>query len=126
VRGLLRLSRATCETCGGIWFDWFDGELTSLARRARAVGPQARPPDEARVRERTCPRCLDPLEADTVHDIQVLRCGSCAGVFVDRAAAESLAHIRAATSPEENKADPLARLAAWLKDLMFGNAGGPR
>jgi Zn-finger nucleic acid-binding protein len=122
-RALRDVEIDVCESCGGVWFDWFDGELTSLARRARVVGPRVTTPrDDGRVRDRACPRCLDPLQADTVHETEVLRCASCAGVFVSREATETLAHVHAPSEQEAARGDPLARLGAWLKDLFFGGA----
>jgi Zn-finger nucleic acid-binding protein len=113
-----------CTDCRGIWFDWFDGELTSLARRLEASTAPARATVITRAREHPCPRCFEELGADLVHGTEVLRCASCAGAFVDRAGAEALGRVSPSSeSPSEVKG--FARLAAWLREHLFG-ATAPR
>jgi Zn-finger nucleic acid-binding protein len=67
-----------CDGCGGMWADWFDGELPVLAR--------ARPPwvrrGVRRLGHAACPRCCVELVSDAVAGADVLRCEECQGTFV--------------------------------------------
>lgn len=100
-----------CDGCGGLWVDWFDGEVQTLAAEAEArrlerdgrahvapAGARTMRPAEATP---TCPRCLRPLalehhrfsdasEGELVTGVELLRCAECAGSFVPRASAHLL------------------------------------
>ncbi|HEY8072911.1 MAG TPA: hypothetical protein VIF62_02345, partial [Labilithrix sp.] len=97
-----------CDACGGMWVDWFDGDVhtlaveTEIARRASdpgavplALGEKPEP--------KTCPRCSQMLsaelhrfadardhEAELVAGVEVYRCSECAGAFVPRGSAHLL------------------------------------
>lgn len=106
-----------CPRCGGIWFDWTDGDLASLARTATRSTSSGGAPTSDASGDGSCPRCRDPLGDDTVRGITVGRCGSCAGAFVTRAAAEEI--VAAHSPPDGPKhATLLERVAAWLTDVM--------
>jgi Zn-finger nucleic acid-binding protein len=106
-----------CPRCGGLWFDWTDGDLASLARKTtrETVGAHGAPGDAAG--DGACPRCRDPLGDDTVRGIKVARCGACAGAFVTRAAAEQI--VAAHPAPEGPRHIAfLDRVATWVEDVI--------
>ena len=101
-----------CPGCGGIWVDWFDGELSAMVRGAPSAvrsGPRGTGGSGA------CPRCHCALAADCHLDSQeeIRRCGDCAGAFVPREAAHAIAGL----NPERGEAEPgrWGRLAAVLR-----------
>jgi Zn-finger nucleic acid-binding protein len=96
-----------CDGCGGLWLDWFDGEVSTIAVEAEAARVErgAPPPGmlapPRRSGSRACPRCGIPLEVELrrfadatadelVQDVELLRCGECAGAFVPRGSAHLL------------------------------------
>jgi Zn-finger nucleic acid-binding protein len=92
-----------CRDCAGIWVDWFDGELTGIARDTGAA--KAPPPSAPAGKTLTpsCPRCRRPLHEERYRDGApvILRCGECAGAFVPRASAQAIASL----SPEEGRVE---------------------
>lgn len=122
-----------CDACGGLWLDWFDGEVQALAASAEAVRlergsmpPRSRPPAQA-----ACPRCQRALEADTYRfpdasegellpDVELLRCPECIGCFVPRASAYLLLdRTRSPRAPTAWEA-----LVRWLTQIL--KAPAPR
>lgn len=102
-----------CAKCGGVWVDWFDGELIAIVRSApRPEGAGLAPEASG-----GCPRCRAPLAAERFFDSQaeVLRCAECAGAFVSQDAARAIAHL----DPEQKRPRPAddawSRLAATLQ-----------
>lgn len=108
-----------CNACGGMWVDWFDGEVKKVAtevlageteRLSRPTPPTSSLRAEA-VATGACPRCTRQLaieryvvkterkEGDetkvlvTQTGADLLRCEECAGVFVPRASATLLATL---------------------------------
>lgn len=96
-----------CDPCGGLWVDWFDGDVQALAAEAEAARvergtPLPRPADlAARPGQMRCPRCTQPLatelvrfadarEGELVSGVEVGRCAECAGAFVPRGSAHLL------------------------------------
>ena len=94
-----------CGGCGGLWVDWFDGEVRAVARQAISQQFVGRPSDPSTMHNEAsalgaCPRCMQQLVGERYelvsHDVKsdtgahLLRCESCAGAFVSRAAAELL------------------------------------
>ena len=96
-----------CDACGGLWVDWFDGQVHTLAVEAEAarVDRGAPPPSAANARQGggsgACPRCMraltpelhrfsDASDAELVTGVELLRCSECAGSFVPRASAHLL------------------------------------
>src|SRR5688572_790801 len=78
-----------CHACGGVWFDWFDGEATALSRTldvGRAEDGRLHP------RAPRCPRDGGGLVAQPYLDSgpPVLRCPDCMGLFADRTTIRSL------------------------------------
>lgn len=98
-----------CPACGGIWVDWFDGELDEMVRGAPAVA--AGRGEGAGKGE--CPRCNAPLAGELHLDgvTKIRRCGDCAGAFVPRDAAKAI--VDAVSAPPAP--DALSRLAAVLQ-----------
>ena len=96
-----------CDPCGGLWVDWFDGEVHTLAAEAEAARvDRGEPPPRVGARRArdgagTCPRCQRPLtpelyrfsdasDDELVTGVELLRCSECAGSFVPRASAHLL------------------------------------
>ena len=100
-----------CTACGGMWVDWFDGEVRQVAtsvlageaeRASRETSPTSSLRNE-NVATGACPRCMRQLAVEryvvrvdvgprsaertsvsTTTGADLLRCEECAGVFVPR------------------------------------------
>ncbi|NUQ77906.1 MAG: zf-TFIIB domain-containing protein [Polyangiaceae bacterium] len=81
-----------CRECAGIWVDWFDGDLTGVARDVAEGPPSSKRATGATITP-SCPRCRRPLHEERYRDgsATILRCSECAGAFVPRASAEAIA-----------------------------------
>jgi Zn-finger nucleic acid-binding protein len=94
-----------CDACGGLWVDWFDGEVQTLAAEAAEARESAGWSAGARVGAKSgsnaCPRCMQSLrpELHRFHDardgelvtgVELFRCPECAGSFVPRPSAHLL------------------------------------
>lgn len=95
-----------CDPCGGLWVDWFDGEVHALAVEAEAAridrGESAPASSHGQARgSGACPRCQRPLtlelyrfsdasDDEFVTGVELQRCPECAGCFVPRASAHLL------------------------------------
>ena len=102
-----------CDACGGLWIDWFDGDIPTLAAEAEAARLDRGTPipsGPAMQAHGICPRCTKTLQADTfrfpdategelIDHVELLRCAECAGSFVPRASAHLL--LDRAKSPEQ-------------------------
>lgn len=104
-----------CNACGGIWVDWFDGEIGAVARETLAKDLVGRPSTSARNEPRAvgaCPRCTRQLVHEryvvrgapsgagaTTTGADLLRCEECAGAFVSRESAALLVTLPADESP---------------------------
>lgn len=119
-----------CATCGGIWIDWFDGDVRAVARTVIVEGITGRrgDPDSLRSEARAigaCPRCARQLVSEryvaktmarsgaavvrtaTDTGAELLRCEECAGAFVSRTSAEVLAALPAdLEAPKAPRASP--------------------
>jgi uncharacterized C2H2 Zn-finger protein len=136
-----------CPGCGGLWVDWFDGEVkhvaTSVLASEGAPAPPVAPPSALRsepVATGACPRCMRQLAYEryvvrarpadgharpgTATGAELLRCEDCAGVFVSRASARALVVLAPDEEPppssEHRVLDPLPwqRLIALVKRLL--------
>jgi Zn-finger nucleic acid-binding protein len=129
-----------CDACEGLWVDWFDGEIQTLAAEAEAARidrgsplPHQRPvlspaPPSVDVDAPlgACPRCTKSLFAERyrfadasgdelVADVDLLRCPECAGSFVPRSSAHLLLdRVREPRGPTVWEA-----LVALLKRLVL-------
>lgn len=110
-----------CGSCGGMWVDWFDGEVKRVAtevlkseavRQSRPGLPSSSLRNEA-FATGGCPRCTRQLATEryvvhanvgssgdrtsiaTATGADLLRCEECAGVFVPRTSAGLLATLPA-------------------------------
>lgn len=108
-----------CNACGGLWVDWFDGEVKKVAtevlageseRLSRPSAPTSSLRAEA-VATGACPRCTRQLAIERYVIVtekregeekkvvkqqtgaDLMRCEECAGVFVSRASASLLATL---------------------------------
>lgn len=110
-----------CGSCGGMWVDWFDGEVKRVAtvvlateqqRISRPTAPASSLRNEV-VATGACPRCTRQLTIERyvvkvdvgaasaglrtsvsqTTGADLLRCEDCAGVFVPRASAALLATL---------------------------------
>ena len=124
-----------CDACEGVWLDWFDGEVATVAveheaaRLDRGSSPPSRP---SRVVSGSgaCPRCTRPLVAElyrfadiSAHDlitgVELLRCPECAGAFVPRGSA----HLLLERVRERRTQSPTEALRALVRQL-FGRDRG--
>jgi Zn-finger nucleic acid-binding protein len=137
-----------CAACGGLWVDWFDGEVRAVAVRALKDGVTGRPSAAGTVRNEAraigaCPRCTRHLvseryvmrtldaragrsvrgERDT--GAELLRCEDCAGVFVSRTSVEVLASLPTeveepprAAPPDSTPPLPLTPLGRLVRALF--------
>jgi Zn-finger nucleic acid-binding protein len=96
-----------CDACGGVWVDWFDGEVHALAVEVEAARIDRGIPPPGLVGRTpgggtsTCPRCTRPLalelhrfgdanDRELVTGVELLRCADCVGSFVSRPSAHLL------------------------------------
>jgi len=86
-----------CPQCQGIWVDWFDGDLPSIAREVRLKGAEAGQGGDSR-----CPLCREALAAEVHLEAEVLRCAACSGVFVPRPSVDVLLEARDPSEPKED------------------------
>jgi Zn-finger nucleic acid-binding protein len=106
-----------CPTCSGLWVDWFDGELRTVAV---SVGDLAIPTAPFDAHPEGCPRCRRPLAPERWgrDEVELLRCAECAGAFVPRASLDALA----ASRPDEEPDSAWQRLFAIIRRLFaIGN-----
>jgi hypothetical protein len=100
-----------CESCLGVWFDWFDGEMSALAQKLPVLdgGAHARAGGQ-------CPRDGAILMPHPYLDAgpRVDRCPECLGLFATRAQVRALAefhdHIPEESPEPIERASLLARL----------------
>ncbi|UQA56672.1 zf-TFIIB domain-containing protein [Polyangium aurulentum] len=109
-----------CTDCAGVWIDWFDGEISAVARNVTPERTRTPPAPAPSARARSCPRCNRGLDAEPFRDQgpQILRCPDCAGVFIPPGA---LAEVVAMGPPEDRpSAEPsvLSRLVEALRRLL--------
>jgi len=116
-----------CAACGGIWIDWFDGEVRRVAgevlagdhARAPSPNPGGSPLRAEAVATGACPRCTRQLVVEryevpvppgaasgtrrpavaTPTGAELLRCEECAGVFAPRTSAVVLASLPSDDEP---------------------------
>jgi Zn-finger nucleic acid-binding protein len=102
-----------CAACGGIWVDWFDGDLVEMVRGAPALDGVAAP---ERAGTSACPRCQRPLEWERYQDsrAEILRCADCAGAFVPRSSVGAIVSL-AGPGAERPPLDPMSKLALVLQ-----------
>jgi Zn-finger nucleic acid-binding protein len=107
-----------CSDCGGVWVDWLDGEVASVARRAaRRAHGHSRAPGAL---QGACPGCGQELYADRYEPEgpEVFRCGGCAGTFVPRASLGPLGRARSAGPA--NGTPALTRALDALREWLLG------
>lgn len=105
-----------CPACGGVWLDWFDGEVTSLARAVEPASVGGAGLGTAPTG--ACPRCGSSLGAERFRGTgpEVRRCAGCQGLFLTAAVLPQLAAVQA--EYESSSTGPLARLVAALRRLV--------
>jgi Zn-finger nucleic acid-binding protein len=104
-----------CPACGGIWVDWFDGDLVVMVRGAPPA-PGAQIPGAPG--SSSCPRCRRALGGERYLEshAEIMRCGDCAGAFVPRGSVSALVMLDPHVHEEAPAPhDPLARLALVLR-----------
>lgn len=145
IRPLQEADVDVCGACGGIWIDWFDGELRAVTTEVLATEPPARAsaPPEVRNEARAtgaCPRCERQLVSEhfvvggpgsgggegrpsLATGAELLRCEGCAGAFVSATSAQVLAMLPpdeapASAAPGGAPTMPWQRLVALLRRLL--------
>jgi Zn-finger nucleic acid-binding protein len=124
-----------CAACGGMWVDWFDGDVHSIAveteaaRVERGTPLPPPPPLQAVASAKRCPRCsqvlaaeiyrfADAREDELVAGVEIHRCTDCLGAFVPRGSAYLLLD-RVKEGPPMTLWDVVA---AWLARVLAGTA----
>jgi hypothetical protein len=138
-----------CTPCGGMWVDWFDGEVRAISAEVLATetGRGSRPSAPASslrnesLATGACPRCTRQLVAERfmIHeqgaspagpareaiaiatDAVVLRCEDCLGVFVPRASAALLATLRTydAAPPSSTEGAAILEPLPWQRFMAL-------
>jgi Zn-finger nucleic acid-binding protein len=120
-----------CDACEGLWVDWFDGDVSTIAVEAesarldRGTPLPSRPSAATSVGPKTCPRCQHALVAelyrfsdarndDLIGGVELLRCAECAGAFVPRGSA----HLLLDHAREARTQSPWEALLALLRRLF--------
>jgi Zn-finger nucleic acid-binding protein len=132
-----------CAACGGVWIDWFDGEVRAVAKEVLTgtatgrITPRPSDPGDVRSEPRAmgaCPRCMrqlameryvvnalvrsedrrDLVRTTTETGADLMRCEECAGVFVSRTAMETLS-----TLPKNDEAPRSENPAKVLEPLPW-------
>lgn len=119
-----------CSACGGLWVDWFDGEVRLVT--TEALGKGATPPTSADRPSRNeavaigaCPRCTRQLVAERYKldgqatGADLLRCEDCLGVFVGKSSAEMLAALPPDDEPPPSEAPEVLDPLPWQRFLMI-------
>jgi Zn-finger nucleic acid-binding protein len=103
-----------CRDCAGIWVDWFDGELTEVARETPISSPAVA---VAAGGSMACPRCQRPLDGEGYLDTgaTVLRCAECTGAFVPRAGMALLVSARRPGAGADTEESGLSKLIAVIR-----------
>ncbi len=133
-----------CTGCGGMWVDWFDGEVRQVATQilaGEAAGASRPPPNGSKLRNEpfatgACPRCtrqlvveryvvrvdvgprsLERTSVSTTTGADLLRCEECAGVFVPRTSASLLATLPPAEEapPSSTEANAVLEPLPWQR-----------
>lgn len=120
-----------CTTCGGIWVDWFDGEVrrvTKEAMGAAAVTPRSdggdRPSRNEAVAIGACPRCTRQLVSERYKldgqatGADLMRCEDCLGVFVTKSSSEMLVALPPEEQPPPSEAPAVLEPLPWQRFLM--------
>lgn len=110
-----------CPTCRGLWVDWFDGELLAIVKETAPLsvrGDLSNMPIGGK-----CPRCTQPLTAETFNEtIALLRCSDCAGCFVPRASFTMLLELDlpaySRVGADVKKLDGLTRLILAIRKVF--------
>ncbi len=114
-----------CTACGGVWLDWFDGEVRTVANELAATQAASSPvasadPSALRNEERAtgaCPRCATQLviERHAGTGAELRRCEHCAGVFLSAISKSLLAVLPPEPDRVEGGAGAKgARGVGWL------------
>lgn len=119
-----------CAACGGIWVDWFDGEVRQVTAEALGAGvsrPRT-PPERASRNEAVaigaCPRCTRQLVAERYKleaqqtGADLLRCEDCLGVFVTKSSGEMLAALPPDEQPPPSEGPEVLDPLPWQRFLM--------
>lgn len=108
-----------CVECGGLWVDWFDGDLPQIVRGVRDAG-QAKPASDDGREEKNafgsakksskllpCPRCSRPLNQEHFQQSGpiIFRCGECLGAYVPADCAAELSRFELLETEAPAKGD---------------------
>ena len=106
-----------CGDCSGLWIDWFDGEIASVAASVGGLPPSHVSTHAGGM----CPLCGVPLTAAPYADdaVELLRCGECAGAFVPRPLYDRLV-LEGPPDDSDDESGVLARFVAWLRAHLGG------
>lgn len=120
-----------CSSCGGIWIDWFDGEVRRVTAEALGAGARSSRPEAERssrneaVAVGACPRCTRQLVAERYAlegqgtGADLLRCEDCLGVFVAKSSGEMLAALPPGEEPPPSKGPEVLEPLPWQRLLLL-------
>ncbi len=108
-----------CAECGGLWVDWFDGDLPGIVRGVREAGQTNRASEDGREEKNasgrakrssilpSCPRCSRPLNQEHFHQAGpiIFRCGECLGAYVPAECAAELSRFELLETEAPAKGD---------------------
>jgi Zn-finger nucleic acid-binding protein len=106
-----------CDSCGGVFLEFFDGEPVALSRRLLPALHPTRPGTPSAGDELDCPDCRTPMVEQPYlrRGPAIARCESCMSVFATRPQLQELAEFRI---PEDGGAEP-----TWADALAERLAG---
>lgn len=132
-----------CDACGGLWIDWFDGEVRTVATATLKASDSAQPsrPEAPSSRNEpaavgACPRCTRQLVAEryaitaevasrrvegkvslipAATGAELMRCEECMGSFVSRASAEVLSWLSTTDEPPPSSAAVALKPVPWSR-----------
>ena len=112
-----------CTDCGGIWVDWFDGEVAAVVASAAELAPTGRTGSSEA--SRSCPHCQVKLADERFRGTgpEVQRCTQCAGAFVPRS---SLDELLAMGPPGDGDDVPARGLWSRIRRALGGIFDGDR
>lgn len=119
-----------CAACGGIWVDWFDGEVRQVTAEALGAAPipprseTDRPSRNEAIAVGACPRCTRQLVAERYELEQqatgadLLRCEDCLGVFVTKSSGEMLAALPPDEEPPASEGPEVLDPLPWQRLIL--------
>jgi hypothetical protein len=86
-----------CDSCGGVFIEFFDGESSAIARDLVKSAPLRAGTSVDSEAKPICPECAIPMHTGSYlgDGPEIERCGGCASLFMTRDGLEAMADYRA-------------------------------